>query len=212
MIELKLTVSGTYGGKKWTGDVLHTAQFGKFLGNWAPAWRFIAHEVLEPFVEMQFQSQGEAGGEKWAELAESTLKERGQTAGEALVLYRSGKLAHSFLEGEPGHVEQIDEKKLSWGSAVPYSLYHQTGFRTRLGSGKENRKSAIDPEASGRKSFVPARPGLVITKEMTNRIMLAMQARLQMIARQLGYGILGGEAASPLEAGMAGLEELGAGF
>lgn len=209
MIELKLTISGVYQGKKFSEDMLHIGQFRKFLGDWKPAFKLIAHDVLERFWEKQFESEGAAGGEPWQELADSTLAGRGpapygagcrKSRESAGILYRSGDLARSGIEGESGHVEEITDQRLLWGSSVGYALFHQTG------TGKGFGKSRVST-GPGTGRGMPMRKMLVITRPMTNDIMLAMQAHLQLVARQVGYGILG-RGATPPEAKIAGLARL----
>jgi hypothetical protein len=205
-IELKLAVYGQYKGKKFAEPLVNFMQFRKFIGDWTPALRFIAHDVLEAFVEKQFESEGAEGAEgglAWQELAESTL--RGGKAESRLILYETGHLLHSFLEGGEDHVEEISPKELRWGSAVPYSLFHQTG------AGKGFGRDRV-PTGPGTGRGMPRRRELRVSKAMTNDMMLAFQARSIQVARQVGFGVArraGERGISALEARRIGENILG---
>ena len=68
----------------------------------------------------------------WQELTANTIRQRGSAHP---ILHRSGMLEESFQKGQPAHYGEITPKKLTWGSAVPYALFHQTG--TGKGFGKD---------------------------------------------------------------------------
>jgi hypothetical protein len=203
MIDLKLTVCGTYKGKRYTEDVLRMGQFQKFLGDWKPAFRFIAHDIVEPFIVRQFETEGKIGDEAregWQELAESTLKSRRFPG--LPIPHETGDLLDSFLEGGGDHVEEISAKKMVWGSGERTSLFFQSG--TGKGFGKTRVQTG---PGTGR--GMTMRKELVIHKRRTNDIMLTMQARLMQVARMVGYGVMG-RGATALEARMAGVARMGA--
>lgn len=202
MIGLSLSLQGEYRGKVYHEDLLQIGAFKKYLGDWSPAFRFIAHDVLEGFVTEQFKSEGAEGGITWQELAPSTVKQRGS---EHPILERSGDLEESFMEGGTDHVEDINEKEMTWGSAKPYALFHQTGTQ----KGFQKDRVAVG-KGTGR--GMARRRILVINKPLTDRMMLAMQSRLVQVARQIGYGVSGTPGArmiSPGEARQIGNEILG---
>jgi phage gpG-like protein len=99
------------------------------LIDWSKAFRQIINSVLTPYIEDQFTSEGVEGGQKWAPLTDATIKRR--QIPNASILYQTGRLLHSFLGGAD-HEETIAPLKMTWGSRVPYALFHQTGTGTKL--------------------------------------------------------------------------------
>ena len=180
------------------------------LVDWAPAFQLIVEDVLEPFVEKQFQSEGAAGvdvvrsdkssgtGLDWQELAESTKRGRAGTT----ILYRSGSLAKSFRKGGGEHVENITPQKLQWGSSKPYALFHQTG--TGKGFGQERVETG---PGTGR--GMAMRKIIVLTDREKRRMSRTMTGRIAQVARQIGFGIAGHDRISAQEARRIGNIRLG---
>jgi phage gpG-like protein len=84
-----------------------------------PAFREIA-PLLQMAWNEQFATEGAYGGERWAPLAESTL--RSKPSG-LPILVLTGKLKGS------AHVKALLPQMLEWGSDVSYGRYHMTGTR-----------------------------------------------------------------------------------
>lgn len=130
------TYKGRSGEIKAGAENLWTRAFSGVragMGDWSNAFGAIVEDVLDPYMERQFETEGVAGqGMTWADLAESTRRQRPDTT----LLYVTGALSRSFRKGGAGHEEVITQKKLTWGSLVPYALFHQTG--TGKGFGRDS--------------------------------------------------------------------------
>lgn len=206
--QFKFELNWVYGEHKGK-DVLANfviSRFDKAIGNWAPAFRFIADDILESIVERQFESEGGAGGTKWQELAPSTLASRSghgitRTSENTFILHHSGQLERSFRKGETDHREDISAKKLVWGSDVPYALFHQTG----TGKGFNQARVATGP-GTGR--GMAMRKILDITPEAHADIERTLLGRGAQIARMAGFSVTG-RGATPLEARQIGEAMLG---
>jgi phage gpG-like protein len=198
VLELQLAIVGEYKGRRYTEDILRVGQFRQMLGDWTPAFEIIAHDVLEVHALGQFASEGGLDTGGWAKLADSTVKKRGS----AHPILRSSEatLMKSFQRGGASHREEITPRRLLWGSDVPYSLFHQTG----TGKGFEHDEVETGP-GTGR--GMARRAILRLGKAARNEIMTRLQARLNQIARQIGYRILG-RGATPIEARLAGLTRM----
>lgn len=102
-----------------------------------PAFRQMAG-VLEDAIDADFETQGVAGGVRWADLASSTVLRKSRSADARTrananrVLQATGALRASFKEGQPGHVQRITATELRWGSSVPYGVYHQSRAPRRV--------------------------------------------------------------------------------
>jgi phage gpG-like protein len=186
------------------GEALFQRAFMDFkegIGDFGPAFRLIAEDILEPVVEQNFRQ--ERGELTWQELAPSTVAQRGS---EHPILRISGFLQKSFRKGEAAHREEITPRKLIWGSDVPYALFHQTG--TGKGFGRD--RIATGP-GTGR--GMPRRKELYLTGRMKRMMANTMIGRMGQIARVIGFKVLGSRGVSPLEARMVGEQILrGRGF
>ena len=154
-------------------------RFNGDLHDWSPAFQVIAEGILAPLVEGQFESGGAEGGTSWAELAPSTLKHR-RTA--TILRGTTGRLAQSFVAMGGDHIEAITPTKLAWGSAVPYSLYHQTG------TGKGYQQTLI-ATGTGTGRGMPMRKILVMTPQMKVSLERAFLDQGDQIARSAGFGV-----------------------
>jgi hypothetical protein len=123
MTILNFNIGWNYKGKTGTYTVWHEG-FKREMANWTKAWTRIISEVLVPFVQSQFRSQGGEGERPWAELAPSTLKRR-LFPGKP-ILQQTGMLQMSFIGG-PEHIEQVEPKRMRWGSESNVAVFHQTG-------------------------------------------------------------------------------------
>jgi len=167
------------------------------VGNFAPAFRLIAEDILEPVVQDIFKQ--EKAALTWQELARSTVAQRHS---EHPILHISGMLQESFQKGEAGHHEEITPRLLRWGSDVPYALFHQTG--TGKGFGRD--RVATGP-GTGR--GMPRRREIYLSDRMKQQMANVMTGRMGQVARQYGFGVTGERGLGPLEARMIGQRILG---
>jgi hypothetical protein len=129
MAVLNFKIDWDYKGKKGSHVIWHE-KFKEQMTDWTRIWRRLISEVLMPFVVRQFRSQGGEGRRQWAELAPTTLKRRLYPG--KPILQQTGMLQLSFIGG-PDHVEEVEPKRMKWGSESPYALFHQTGTGIKLG-------------------------------------------------------------------------------
>jgi phage gpG-like protein len=191
-VEVKFDWSWNYKGKSGKETFFHTSigSFEAGLRDWSPAFQDMVTDVLEPAVSEQFTTQGHG---TWAELAPSTVARKGHS----IILQESGRLEHSFHRGGADHVEMISRTRLTWGSSVPYGLFHQTG----TGSGFQRR-------AKGAGRGVPMRKILELTDTNKRAMRSRMVRHLATLARRTGFAIIGGS--DPLAARAVGRSWVGA--
>lgn len=193
MLEVDLKASWSYNGQRGTETFFHTAvgNFMTAMRDWAPGFRAMASEVLEPEVKWRFDSEGQGD---WGPLAPSTIERKGS----ATILIDSGHLMNSFTSGGEGHVEEIDRQSMRWGSSVPHALFHQTG----TGSGFQRRD-----KGPGR--GMPMRKILEISAAGKRSMRSILVSRLATIARREGFGISKGFSPDALGARRIGQIALG---
>lgn len=198
MLEMNLQLNWNYHGKKGKEILFHEAVGSLMTGmrDWSPGFRAMVEEVLEPAVDSQFQSQG--GINPWQALAESTAKSKGSP----FILVGDGRLWNSFRRGHPDHVEEITRSSLSWGTRVPYALFHQTG------TGKGFQQTSVQTGA-GTGRGMPMRKILEFTSPMKRELRSIMVQRLATIARREGFAVTGNSALDPLTARRLGQKLLG---
>lgn len=215
-IDFKFGLSWQYGEKKGSFALLHRP-FSVGIRDWSPALLSIAEDVLEPHVRQLFDTEGRSETMGWAELAPSTVKRRGSAHP---ILQVAGDMKLSFQEGSSLHHQEVTPTKLVWGSDVPYAMFHEFGTGGRVDFGKAGARQTIAATKAARERYersqgqtgglVP-RPMLVYSNRLAGDITSRMRAHVILIARQVGYRILGRGAESPTEALHAGLAELGTG-
>jgi phage gpG-like protein len=171
--------------------------FRDMVGDYRPAFQLIAEDILEPVVRDIFKQ--ESAEITWQVLTANTIRQRGSAHP---ILHRSGMLEESFQKGQPAHHEDITPKKLTWGSDVPYALFHQTG--TGKGFGKD--RVATGPD-TGR--GMPRRKELFLSERMKQQIGNVMIGRMGQVARMVGFGVTGERGLDPLTARMIGQKILG---
>lgn len=193
MLDVTFKLEWNYNGQRGKETLFHTAigNFVSSLRDWAPAFRAIAHDVLEPTVMEQFET---AGHGNWAPLAPSTIKQKGHDT----VLFRSGAMYRSFQSGGLNHVEEISRDKMTWGSTDPKALFHQTG----TGSGFQ-----LPVKGPGR--GMPMRKILQLSEETKRLMRSILVRRLATIARREGYAVGKGMDLDPLQARQLGAGILG---
>jgi len=229
---LNFNVNWDYKGKKGTYVVWHE-KFRDQMAEWTKVWRRLISEVLMPFVVRQFGSQGGEGRRQWAELAPTTLRRRLYPG--KPILQQTGMLQMSFIGG-PDHIEEIDAKRMKWGSQSPYALFHQTGTGIKLGDPtprgyefKESLRGGVvtkrlrygaihagghwEPTEKGR--GMPQRPILDLywaeTKESrrtswNHRMMTIVRHELREAARWAGFALMGPEEREMAGAGATALD------
>jgi phage gpG-like protein len=100
-------------------------RIGRRTVNAAPALREIG-SLLEDLVQENFDTEGRAGGAAWKPLAPATVAQKAAAGARPEILQRSGDLLAS-LTGGPGHIREIGDSWLVFGSGVPYGGFHQKG-------------------------------------------------------------------------------------
>ena len=164
---------------------MNLAGFASDVSNLTSIWPDVA-PVLQAQTLEKFATEGAAGEHgEWAELAPDYAEWKEKHYPGKTILQRDGALIDSFQAGNSAHVDRRTETTLEWGSAVPYSVYHQWGYKTRLGTG------AGKPKAGGR-SFVPARRELDPSDADLNGIRRGFQAGIVKLVRRRGFAIAGG--------------------
>ncbi len=190
MLDFKFSISWDYKGQRGTSNLWHEG-FSRDIRDWTTAFARIAEEVLAPYVEDQFESQGGEGAGKWADLAESTIKDRAHHGyGPTPILTRSGDLKWSF------RTQRLTPLSFAWGSMSPYAMFHQTG----TGKGF-NQRQVESGKGTGR--GMPQRPIFDFTG--TDRASAAMQRILiregAKAARRVGFAIGASTAGAALNLG-----------
>ena len=168
------------------------------ISDWTPALERMA-ETFEIQTAEQFSSQGAAGGTPWRPLAESTIARRQReaekgygkrTRGMMLKGHRypaklalipktgvlplvGGSLEASFHRGAQFHIEEIQPLQLVWGSSY-------TSKRTGYNLGVMHHFG---------KGHVPARPILVQTDAMVEKLHRIAVDFIATGARKVGFGV-----------------------
>jgi len=216
MLDFKFGLQWQYGEKKGSFTLIHRP-FLEALRDWSPAFVMVAEDVLEPYVKQAFQTEGASEGTNWKELAPSTVKRRGSAHP---ILHVSGRLEESFEKGGSDHIEDIGPKTLTWGSRVGYALFQQFGTGGRVNFRAAGARKVIAAttkaarqyaESQGLTNGLVPRPMLVWSKMLSNEITSRMLGYGALIARRVGYKILGrpGEGpVSPIEARQVGMQML----
>lgn len=195
MLDVNFSLTWNYKGQRGTETLFHTAigNLMTALRDWAPAFRSMITEVLEPQVEQQFLTAGQG---TWARLAPWTIRQKGHDT----ILFDSGNLFRSFQSGGQEHIEEISRDHLLWGSAVPYALYHQAG------TGKGFQMPIVPP---GLGRGMAMRKILELGPIARRTLRSILVRRMATIARREGYAITKGMDLDPLSARMAGASVLG---
>ena len=106
------------------------------LRDLSPVWPYLT-QSLEQMVAEQFAAEGGVGEHgEWAPLSEPYATWKAEHYGDKPILQREGRLIASFQEGGGDHVDERNEQEMSWGSSVPYAIFHQTGYAKAFGGGR----------------------------------------------------------------------------
>lgn len=139
------------------------------LRDWTAFWPIVG-TYLAGIIASQFAEEGGASG-RWAALSPNYLKRKQKKWPGQTILRASDRLWHA-LATEAGSGDTVDERwptKFRWGTSLAYAGYAQTGFRTRLGTGKaavsrqpsavsRRGSTGLEPQAlRSLLAFVPAR-------------------------------------------------------
>jgi phage gpG-like protein len=148
------------------------------IKDWSDVFEKVAAGVLQPEVSANIGSEGEQLNALWPELMSSTVQERERLGfgGEHPILIRDGNLLRSFSTGDSNHIQDVGPNEMSWGSLLPYSLFHQTGtsggyighsYLERLGFQIKRHYGAYEPVTG---IGMPARPIIRMTEELQDKI------------------------------------------
>lgn len=120
----------------------------------------VVGDVLREATEKQFDSEGGYASGGWKELAQSTIDRKARLGQDPRILRATDRLMESLTRKFDGdHIEQISGDTLTFGSSVPYGLFHQS---------------------SRPRTKIPFRPPVAITEEdkrtMVKRVQQALLA------------------------------------
>jgi hypothetical protein len=160
------------------------------IRDWTNVWPKVAMQISK-IEDRKFATEGALGAHgEWARLDPDYEKAKKKKWGEKPIEQASEKLRNAVLGLGPGHIERFEPLRMEFGvdsSVVPYALYQQTGFRTRLGTGKRvGTRHGVPLRESGR-AFVPARRLFDFTEEDKYVIRTTIQREALQTARRLGF-------------------------
>lgn len=131
------------------------AGMAKDLKDWRPVWRYLIRTGIKPWLfgnhsfgkgdwtEGQFESEGKIGAHgAWAPLTPAYAEAKYKKWGNQPILIASGRLYQSLFYAEG----QLQPLSMTFGTDVPYALFHQTGYRSRSGRMVPARR-IFDPDA-----------------------------------------------------------------
>lgn len=117
----------------------------------------VVADMLRHAVERQFDTEGREASGGWPELADSTKAKRGDDGHP--ILQVSEDLFNSLTRKfDPNHIERLSAESLTFGSTVPYGIFHQ--------SSKPRTK-------------IPFRPPVALTQATKAAMVRAVQAALR---------------------------------
>jgi phage gpG-like protein len=162
-------VSFTYSDNSQAVDKA-LANFQAALADERPALQAIADD-FRALIARQFSTEGRAEGTPWPPRVGAGLAPPSKRAMQASpLLVRTGALRNSLIEPHaPDHVEQIDATSLTFGTRVPYALFHQFGTRR-----------------------MPARPLIVLSGERAERLLEIVRGGMEEKGSILGAAELSG--------------------
>jgi phage gpG-like protein len=144
------------------------ARFADGVADYRPIWPVIEDEFYAQEKD-QFRTEGEEGGDKWAELSPEYAGWKAAHFPDKPILERTGDLVESLTNpNSVNGVRREERKTLTLGTLLPYALYHQQGT--------EN---------------MPARPELIFPESWKRTVMHHVQTYLVQIATQSGARVSG---------------------
>lgn len=114
------------------GDTIVRRDLMRFSANLAApmAALEVAGVVLREAVEEQFDTEGHHASGGWAPLADSTVEQKARRGLRPEILQATGRLKESLTRRfDSEHIERLSPDHLTFGSLVPYGIFHHTGTR-----------------------------------------------------------------------------------
>lgn len=152
------------------------------ISDWRTFWPGIRQDFFAIEKE-QYGSQGAHGPHgEWEDLSPEyqEKKERRWPINE--IERASGRTFYSLTGETADSIYEPTEDSLTLGTTVPWAIYQQTGFRTRLGP---------RPREGHTRAYVPARRLIDFGDEDYRRIVKTMQKVALQEARQTGFAVAG---------------------
>lgn len=109
------------------------AGLAKKVKDWTPIWKRVLNKAIKPHVKDQFDKEGGGGHGPWAPLSPRYAVWKEAHYPGKTILRRTDAMYNDLMSTE-GDIAPLS---LAYGSSLPYAVYHQTGFRTVLGSGSQ---------------------------------------------------------------------------
>jgi phage gpG-like protein len=162
--------------------------------DWTNVWPKVAMQITK-IEDQKFATEGALGAHgEWAALEPGYEKRKKKKWGGKPIEQASERLRRSLVEGSAETIEDFQPLRMRFGTSVPYALYQQTGFRTRLGTGKtrgsglgiRGSRGSRFPKPEPR-AFVPARRLVDFTEEDKSMIRSTIQREALETARRLGF-------------------------
>jgi len=146
------------------------ARFSDGVADYRPIWPMVEEEFYAE-IKLQFRSEGEEGGDKWAELTPEYAGWKEIHYPGAPILQRTGDLVKSLTSSTDANAVLVEARKtLTLGSRLEYARYHQTGTRNKDGSPR-----------------MAARPEIQLTEVFKRKSMNHIHTYLVQIASQSGF-------------------------
>jgi len=118
-LRVQTTPSGEVIARKLT-------RFADRLGDMSSLWDEMA-EALHAVQERAFESEGSSSGARWHPLSPRYRTEKAARFPGKGILEATGRLRRSFSSGAQGNIFKATPGRMTWGTEVPYSVYHQHG-------------------------------------------------------------------------------------
>lgn len=106
--------------------------------NLAPVFRKIVGEygdrrewTIIGSIQRNFITQSEPEGASWPELSKQYAKRKNVKFPGKSMLIASGTLFNSLVYGDKGNVYQLEPRRLTYGSVIPYGVFHMEGPKQR---------------------------------------------------------------------------------
>lgn len=126
------------------------------INDWRPFWDQYFGPAWFRHMRNQFETEGEATGQRWANLSPAYEQWKLKHYPGRKILERTGALKSSLTDrGDPGMIFDSEQDSLTLGTSVPYAIFHQLGTGRRGGaSGRRKVKGYQYGDSHG----MPARP------------------------------------------------------
>lgn len=116
-------------------------QMGQHSADLRPVFRGPITKSVLQFFRRQFDSEGKAGGERWADLRPATIRDKRRVSRSSMgILRRYGGLRSSFIRRSgPETYHRVTKHSLEHGSTSFKAALHQGGFTVSQWGGQEFR-------------------------------------------------------------------------